>query len=220
MSFSLVLLSFCTAEKDPSIEKWWVNGSRIYCEDASPMTCLQIQKTEKLDPEAWQIFDKGIDGFQPKSGNIYLMKVKVIPPANPIPKDAFALRYQFIDLISIYTTEDLVRTDVWEIKQVYQIKNPLDQLSKEPLLFEFDLVEKTYAGNLGCNHIQGQIISHTGPILRFGLGASTKKACTDMSVEKAVTKGLADTRTYQIQQEKMRFMDEEGKTILEFDRKK
>lgn len=220
ISIAVLGLTFCTSEKDPSIENWWVNGSRISCEGVFPMNCLQIQKTEKFDPEAWQVFYDEIDGFEPQAGIIYQVKVKVNPLANPIPQDASALHYQLLGIISRQTTENIGKFDVWKVTQVYQFMNPMNPLSKDPLLFEFNLSEKTYSGDLGCNHVHGQIIGHTGSSLRFGLGASTKMACEDMSIERAVGKGLKDTRTYRIQEEKMRFMDEKGKIILEFEKLK
>lgn len=215
---ALLGLTVCTPAQDPSTETWWVNGTTVSCEGAFPMNCLQIQKTDKLALDSWQLFYDQIEGFEPQSGNIYQVKIKITPQSSPIPQDASALNYKLIEIISEYSNESLKPNEFWKITRAYQIKNPVHPFSRKALLFEFDLTKKTYSGNLGCNSVHGQISLNSGPNLKFGIGMSTKMACGDMAIENAVAKGLSETRTYQITKNKMIFFDKNGESLLEFER--
>lgn len=217
---SLLGMSLCTPENDPSLENWWIDGTTVSCVGAYPMNCLQVQKNEKIDPNAWELFYDQIEDFEAEPGVIYQAKVKVTPKAEPIPQDASSMHYKLIEVVSKYSNDNLKSNEFWKVTRALEIKNPVHPFTNESLIFEFDLKEKTYSGDLGCNKIHGKIIQNTASKLQFGMGLSTKMACGDMAVENAVSKGLGETRTYKIEKNQMHFFNQDGKIVLEFEKTK
>jgi len=217
---SLLGMSLCTPENDASLENWWIDGTTVSCVGVSPNNCLQVQKNEKIDPNAWELFYDHIEDFEAKPGVIYQVKVKVTPKAEPIPQDASSMHYKLIEVISKYSYDALKSNESWKVTKAFEIKNPTHSFTNEPLIFEFNLKQKTYSGDLGCNKIHGQITQNTASKLQFAVGISTKMACGDMATEHAISKGLGETRTYKIEKNRMTFFNQEGKIVLEFEKTK
>lgn len=206
----------CTKENDNSTETWWVNSARVDCVGMRPMTCLQVQKNEKPDSNSWLLFYDEIKGFNFEPGNIYQIKVKVTKKAEPVPADASSLNYKFVELISKEIDRSLRLTNIWKVVQVGDINNPQHSTTKEALIFEFNATAKTYSGNMGCNTVRGQIIENDGEKLSFGPGASTKMACPDLDIENSIGKAIAETKSYRIENNRLKFLNEAGKILIEF----
>uniref|UniRef100_UPI0025EBD706 META domain-containing protein n=1 Tax=Algoriphagus sp. TaxID=1872435 RepID=UPI0025EBD706 len=104
----------------------------------------------------------------------------------------------------------------WKVLQAGEIRNPISIKSKEALIFEFNAGELTFFGDLGCNTIRGKIKSIDPKNIEFGPGASTKMACIDMSVENEILKAISETKTYQIAENQLTLLDQNGALLMLF----
>jgi heat shock protein HslJ len=197
-------------------ETWWINSAKKECTGAGPMSCLQIQKGETIDPDGWELFYSGIEGFEYEAGNIYQIEVIVTDRAQPIPADASSKIYRLEKVISKEIDKSIRLTNIWVVKSVNDILDPKGFKNKEALTFEFDASAKTYFGNAGCNSIRGAIKENDSRNLLLGPGATTMMACPDMSIEQAISKALIDTRSYSIENNILTFINETGETLITF----
>ena len=215
---SLLAMTFCTSANDQSFETWWVDGTSVTCEGEGTMNCIQIQKNEQIDPNAWELFYDKIEGFEAETGNIYEIRVKITSKTPPIPQDASSFNYELVEIISSKSNNLSSANDNWRVVTVGAVKYPLNPFTNESLIFEFEMNKKSYSGDLGCNKIAGKIIERKGEKILLDLGASTKMACVDMSLENAVSNGLKDTKSYKIENNRMTFLNQEGKILIEFEK--
>ncbi|MEP0714341.1 DUF4377 domain-containing protein [Algoriphagus sp.] len=207
----------CESQSDNNTETWWINSSKVACTGVGPMSCLQIQKSEELDPDgAWELFYSDIKGFDYEPGNIYQIKLKVTDRAEPTPADASSKVYELVEVMSKKADPALRLTNIWKLTQVGEIQNPTGFRSEAALTFEFDASMKTYVGNMGCNSVRGEIKENDGQKLLLGPGATTMKACPDMAVEQAISQALIDTRGYKVENNQLYLMNEAGQTLMTF----
>jgi len=217
MLLSILGTSSCIENNQkPESETWWINSSKKECTGEGPMSCLQIQKGEKIDPNSWEFFYSGIQGFEYEPGNIYQIEVSVTDRAQPIPADASSKIYKLEKVISKEMDKSLRLTNVWVVRSVNIIPNPKDSKNNEALTFEFNASDKTYSGNAGCNSIRGPIKQNDGEKLLLGPGATTRMACPDMSIEQAISKALIDTRSYSIENTILTFKNKAGTALITF----
>jgi heat shock protein HslJ len=217
MLLSILGMSSCTEiNQKPENETWWINSSKKECTVEGPMSCLQIQKGEKINPNSWDFFYSGIQGFEYEPGNIYQIEVSVTDRAEPIPADASSKIYKLEKLISKEIDKSLRLTNIWVVKSINDILDPKDFKNNGTLTFEFNASEKTYFGNTGCNSIRGPIQENDGEKLLLGSGATTKMACPDMSMEQAISKALIDTRSYSIENNILTFKNEADSALITF----
>jgi heat shock protein HslJ len=214
---SLIGMAFCTSENDQSIETWWVDGTSVTCEGVVPMNCIQIQKNQQIDPDAWKLFYDKIEGFEAETGNIYQIRVKITSKTSPIPQDVSSANYELVEIISSTSNKLFLANSNWRVLSVGGVKDPLNPFTNESLIFEFEMNKKSYSGDLGCNKIAGKITERKGEKILFDLGASTKMACVDMSLENAISNGLKETKSYKIENNQMRFFNQEGQILIEFE---
>lgn len=206
----------CDRQSDGIIETWWVNSAKVACTGVAPMSCLQIQKGDKIDPDSWQFFYSTIKGFDYEPGKIYQIKVKITDKEGPVPADASSKNYELVEIMSKETDPALRITNSWKITKVGDIEHPTGFKNKEELTFEFDASNNTYMGNMGCNTVRGEIKLNDGKKLLLGPGAATRMACPDMTVEKAISNALVDTRGYQLEKNQLYFLNEAGETLMVF----
>lgn len=205
----------CDRHEDENVENWWVNSAKVSCTGVSPMSCLQIQKGDEIDPSAWEFFYSGIEGFEYEPGNIYQIKVKSTPKEN-VPADASSINYELVKVISKESDPSLRLTNIWKVISVGNIQNPKNSRTEEDLTFEFNASEKTYFGDTGCNSVRGEIKENDGEKLLLGPGATTMMACPDMNVENAVSKALIDARSFKVENNQLLLMNDAGATLITF----
>src|SRR5690606_3569657 len=130
--------------------------------------------------------------------------------------DASSKNYELVEIMSKETDPALRITNIWKVTQVRGIENPRGFKSQEALTFEFNATEKTYVGNMGCNSVRGPIKENDGEKLILGPGAATMMACPDMSIEKAISKALIDTRGYKLENNQLYLLNDAGETLITF----
>lgn len=203
----------CQKEED-TIETWWVNSSKKDCTGVGPMSCLQIQKGQSIDPNAWEFFYGKIEGFEYEAGNIYQLKVNVTPKEKPVPADASSLNYELVSIISKEMDKKLRLTNIWKVVKAGSLEKPVNPKSKESLVFEINASEMSYFGDLGCNTVRGKIQDLDESNLVLGPGASTKMACMDMSSENAILQAISKIKSYQIADNQLTLFDENGAEVM------
>ncbi|MEN2283642.1 DUF4377 domain-containing protein [Algoriphagus sp. SE2] len=217
LSLIVIILSVMSCEKEGTdIETWWINSSKKDCVGVGPMSCLQIQKAKTLEEGNWQFFYDQIQGFDYEPGYIYQIKVKVSDRSTPVPADASSKVYQLVEIMSKEMDENLRITNTWKLLKVGEIENPINKKSNETLIFEFNASEMSFFGDMGCNTVRGKIQSIDSTNIEFGPGASTKMACIDMSVENEILKAITATKTYQIGENQLTLLDDNGAVLMVF----
>jgi heat shock protein HslJ len=215
--FIAIILSVLSCEKESAdLETWWINSAKKDCVGVGPMSCLQIQKADTIDSTQWRFFYDQIEGFEYEPGYIYQVRVKVIKKSEPIPADASSMKYELVKIVSKEMDENLKLTNSWKVLKVGDIEQPTNSKTKEALIFELDASKRFYSGDLGCNTVRGSIKSLDQLKLEFGPGASTKMACMDMSVENEILKAITNTKAYQIAENQLTLLDENGAVLLLF----
>jgi len=209
-------MSCNAAMEQENIETWWVNSSKVDCVGVGPMSCFQVQSNETIDPEAWTLHYAGIKGFDYQAGNMYQIKVKVSDRPEPIPADASAKIYEFVEVISSTPDPSLRLTNIYKVASVGDSTEPKNSNSGEALTFEFNASNKTYFGDMGCNTVRGGIKVNDGENLELTPGMATLMACENMEVEDAISQALVNTRSYEIAEGEMKFFDENNEVLITF----
>lgn len=203
-------------ENQNKTETWWINSAKVDCTGVGPMSCFQIQKGEKIDSEAWEMFYNEISGFNYEPGNIYQIKVEIVQKNDPIPADASSIDYKLVEILSKETDPSLRLTNIWKVLEVGEFTDPKSFKNGEALIFEINRTARTYFGNMGCNSVRGAIKEADGEKLVLGPGAATMMACPDMKVEQAIGKALIETRRYKIESNQLHLLDSAGNNLMKF----
>lgn len=212
----VVSLISCAAPMEENTEIWWINSAKVDCVGMGPMTCMQIQSNETIDPDAWTLFYDGIQGFEYEPGFIYQLKVRILDREAPIPQDASSKIYELVEIISKEVDPSLRLTNIWKVIAVGDLDNPTKADSEDPLIFEFNASAKTYFGDMGCNTVRGSIKSNDGSALTLGPGAATMMACITMETENLVSNALKNVTRYEIADRQLHFFDPNGQKLISF----
>ena len=210
-----VTLPALAADGGPMKETWWINSAKTDCVGVAPMTCFEVQRSPTLDPEGWELFYSHIEGFEYEPGYLYQVIVEVRDRPPPLPADVSAKTYALVEILSQAADPALRLTNLWKVVSVGDIREPRNAKG-QPLVFEFNASMRTYAGDLGCNRIRGALTQNDGRQLKLGAGMATLMSCADMSVEDAVSTALTTTRSYDLRNGVLRFLDEDGAELMTF----
>ena len=212
---ALFLAPWMNTHAQPITETWWVNSAKKDCVGVAPMTCLEIQRNATVDPEGWELFYSPIRGFEFEPGYRYHIEVSIRDRSPPIPADASAKTYELVGILVKSPDPTLRLTNLWKVISVGDMENPTNARGNA-LVFEFNASMRTYAGDLGCNRINGPLLPYDDERLKLGPGIATLMSCRDMSVENAVSKALQATHRYGFHQGLLRFLDEDGEELMTF----
>lgn len=96
-----------------------------------------------------------------------------------------------------------------------QITEPVD--GQWPHI-EFNTIDATISGNVGCNQLMGNFTYNNKGDLKFERVASTRMMCPDMTVEDEVNRALPQVRHYTFNRvtSVMAMTGEKGDTLLKF----
>ncbi len=100
---------------------------------------------------------------------------------------------------------------------IYSVRNNVLTDEERPYI-TFDLKQKRFYGNNGCNYINGDIIVGGNAELRLDNFIATMKTCQDVPYEYLINLAVSDVRSYAVRQDgSITFLDLKdgaGKTIL------
>ncbi len=104
--------------------------------------------------------------------------------------------------------------DIWVLESMQTSIINVDA-ERRPML-ELYVDEMRVSGSDGCNRISGKIEMLDEKHLKFGMIASTRRACPDMTIPDIFTKALSEVRQYRRQGLKLFLMNSIGQEILQF----
>lgn len=201
-------------ENTPLTETWWINSAKVDCMGVGPMTCFQIQKSESIESDKWELFYDQIEGFSYEPGNLYQVNVEITEKPKPIPADASSLSYKLVEVLSKEADKRLALTNSWKVVYVGRFQDPKSFKNGNALILELNVSAGTYFGELGCNTVRGSLVVEDQSRITLGPGATTMMACPDMEVEIDMKKALQKIRKYKFDKGLLYFLDEEEKTMM------
>jgi len=195
---------------------YWVNNSKADCVGVGPMKCLQIQRGEKFNPDAWQLFYGGIEGFVYQPGNIYKLLVKeeriqfVQRPA-----DVSSIRYSLVRILDEKVDVVLRLNDIWALEEIGAQKVCLTDGLQRPVL-EINTREMRVLGNDGCNDFSGIIKNVDSNTILLGPVVATRRRCTEMLLSDQIHEKLLDLHSYAIKGLRLFLYDSKGNQLMVF----
>lgn len=91
------------------------------------------------------------------------------------------------------------------------------QANRRPML-EIYVNEMRVSGSDGCNRISGNLETLDEKNLKFGMMASTRRACQDMVLSDMFTKALSEISEYRMESLKLFLLNVDGQEILQFNK--
>ncbi len=188
-------------QENMETETFWINSAKVDCVGVSPMTCLQIQKSNVIVYKAWQNFYTKIEGFEYEPGYIYRVKVAV-ESLNPktVPADASAKRYELIEVLEKEADPRLLINDIWVLTQI-EGKNIAISDERERPRLEIQVTKRRITGKGVCNQMMGDIEDLTTKKIKFGAIGMTRKMClNNISLEDQYGKLMGEVAEYTIEE--------------------
>lgn len=110
-------------------------------------------------------------------------------------------------------TDGITLHDIWALKKIEQKKY---KKTFRQIYLEFNIKEKTFYGNDGCNQILGRLEKVTKTQLIFGLVSGTLMACENMNTSEKFTQTLEQVRFYRVENLHLYLLDKNKKELLNF----
>jgi heat shock protein HslJ len=217
----VMALSGCATKKlqTTSAEIWWVNGSKVDCNGVGPMKCLQIQKSDTIQPGKWQNLYTEIEGFNFQNG--YLFKIKVaeekLNPAK-VPADGSAKKYKLVEILEKTPDLRFALHDLWVLEAINgeMVKKPENDDQRPLPAIEINVTEMRVMGSDGCNRLTGSISKLENGEIELGPVAQTKKLCLDNDIPDRFNALFAQAKKYHRDGVHLIFSDGTGKELLKF----
>ena len=213
---TIFFLSCSGGDKKQEQYVYWVNSNKASCVGLVPKKCLQIQKSETLDPSAWESFHAPIQGFEYQAGYIFKIVVKErhLDPAD-LPADASSIEYILVEILEKRQDMKLRINQIWV---AIEIKGEilLDGVSGLSLpKLEINVGDMRYMGTDACNNYNGGIIELDDHTIRFGVAAGTRMMCMDMKIPDLFNATLPEVMTWEIKENKLHLFDADGKEVMQ-----
>lgn len=217
----MMVISGCATKKmqTKSAEIWWINGSKVDCSGVGPMKCLQIQKSDTIQPGNWQNLYTEIEGFNFQNG--YLFKVKVaeekLNPAK-VPADGSSVKYKLLEVLEKTPDPRFALHDIWVLEAINgeTVKKPENNDQRPLPAIEINVTEMRVMGSDGCNRLTGSITKLENGEIELGPVAQTKKLCLDTDIPERFNAAFAQLKKYHRDGLQLFFSDETGKELLRF----
>jgi heat shock protein HslJ len=213
------ILSCSAGDKQGEKHVYWVNSSMASCVGMAPSRCLQVQKSEILDPDAWESFHASIKGFKYEAGYIYKIVVKErhLDPAD-LPADASSIEYTLVEILE--KTQDLKFRiqDVWQLSQIMESTGLADVKSSSLPQLEINVGEMSYHGTDGCNRFSGGIAQLDDRSIRFGISAGTRMMCQDMKVPDLFNATLPQVSSWEINENVLYLFNTSNEKLMQLKR--
>ncbi|WP_051285130.1 DUF4377 domain-containing protein [Aequorivita capsosiphonis] len=225
LAFFISAIALNTCEND-STEKlagtiFFVNSSRADCTGVGPMKCFQTQESDTLDPEGWQLFYAGIEGFSYQPGYIYklLIKKEKLDPAT-VPADASSIKYTLVKVLEKNKDKKFLLDDIWKVTSIQGEKIEIPETTNpnqdNDLVLAIDLLEMKTLGYNGCNNFHGTIETSDNNSVTFKITGATKMMCPNMELPSNYKSALEKAKTYKMEDLQLYFYDAEGNEVLKF----
>lgn len=185
----LLFVVSCMAHEPQSETLLFIDSSLHDCVGVAKQKCMKVKFGEN---EEWTYFYDQIEGFTFEEGYTYTLSIRTHSVANP-PADGSSKRYVLDRLIAKEAVTD--HKDLHGKWRVMKIGDK-QSLAQTPD-FLFNVNDKQVSGSAGCNNYQGSIELKANE-LTFGPMATTRKLCSDMSVEDLFLDTLKKVAYYKV----------------------
>jgi len=206
----------CSAEnKKQEQHVYWINSTKVSCIGLAPTRCMQIQRSENLNPSSWESFHGTIHGFEYQEGYIYKIIVKEnhLDPAD-LPADASSIEYTLVEIIEKRQDLKLRINDIWVAIEIKGESLVTDTVGIALPQLEINVGDMRYMGNDACNQYNGGIIELDDQRIRFGIAAGTRMMCMDMRIPDLFNASLPEINTWEIKENKLKLFDADGKKVM------
>lgn len=212
---TIFFLSCGAGEKNQDQQIYWVNSTKVSCVGLTPMKCLQIQKSETLDPSIWESFHGSIQGFEYQAGYIYkiIVNERQLDSAD-LPEDASSIEYTLVEILEKRQDLKLRINDIWVAIEINGDTLVADTVNPALPQLEINVGEMRYMGNDACNNYNGGIIELDDTTIRFGIAAGTRMMCMDMTIPDLFNTSLPEVISWEIQESNLQLFDANGKKIM------
>ena len=205
----------CATQKNMNNNEftYWINSAKVSCTGVGEMSCMQIQKGEKIEFDKWTLFHDHIQGFQYQPGFIYklIVKEEQLDSAN-VPADASSIKYTLVKQLEKKNDTKFAIHDIWVLDSMDGIDYQHAQF-KHPTI-EINTIENRFFGNDGCNNMFGGIDTLTHNELRFGMIGSTLMACDDMTLSDTFRQKMEEVKFYEVIDSKLYLLNGNKETQL------
>ncbi|MEM1327298.1 MAG: META domain-containing protein [Bacteroidota bacterium] len=193
---------------------YWVGSIKADCEGVSPTKCLQVSRSETLADANWENFYSSIEGFEFEEG--YLQKIEVkerkLNPQN-VPADGSSIEYKLVKVLEKKKDEQITLDRKWVATMIRGEK--LGNMDQLPTLL-IDQAEMRISGNSSCNRYSANITWLSGRKMTIDRIGSTKRMCSNMSVEQAFTTALSEVTHFKIEGKELMLYNENDAIVLRF----
>ncbi len=212
---TIFFLSCSAGDKNQDQHVYWVNSTKVSCVGLAPTKCLQIQKSETLDPSAWEAFHAPIQGFDYQTGYIYKIVVKEnhLDPSD-IPADVSSVEYSLVEILEKRQDLKLRINEIWVPVEIQGKTLLTDTADLSLPQLEINVAELRYLGSDGCNNYNGGIIELDDRIIRFGVAAGTRMMCEDMQIPDLFNQTIPEVMTWEIIENKLHLFDTDGSELM------
>ena len=216
---TIFIFSCATGDTQGSKHVYWINSTKASCLGMAPAKCLQVQRSEMLDPAAWVSFHAPIKGFEYEPGYIYklLVRERHLDP-DSIPADASSIEYTLVEILERRQDMKLGINDTWVLLKIKEetLQAAVEGIS--PPHLEINVGEMRYLGKDGCNNFNGGIIELDERTVRFGIAAGTRMMCPDMKVPDLFNSTLPAVSSWEVKENMLHLFDDAGKELMQLKR--
>jgi len=213
---TIFLLSCAAGDTQGSKHVYWVNSTKASCVGMAPTKCLQVQRSEMLDPSAWESFHAPINGFEYEPGYIYklLVKERFLDP-DSIPADASSIEYTLVEILERRQDMKLRINDTWVLLKIQEetLQAVVEGISHPRV--EINVGDMRYLGKDGCNNFNGAIIELDESRIRFGVTAGTRMMCPDMNIPDLFNSTLPAVSSWEVREDMLHLFDDAGKELMQ-----
>lgn len=214
-----LFLSCSAGDKQGDTHIYWINSTLASCVGMAPTKCLQVQKSETMDPSGWKSFHASIKGFEYEPGYFYKLVVKEhAPDPADLPADASSIEYSLVEILEKRQDMKFRINDSWELLKINEVNLEAGLEGISAPLLEINAGEMRYLGNDGCNNFTGGIIELDDQRIRFGIAAGTRMMCQDMTIPDLFNRSLPEISIWQIKENKLHLLSNEGLEVMQFKR--
>ncbi len=212
---TIFFLSCSAGDKNQDQHVYWVNSTKVSCVGLAPTKCLQIQKSETLDPSAWEAFHAPIHDFDYQIGYIYKIVVKEnhLDPSH-IPADVSSVEYSLVEILEKRQDLKLRINEIWVPVEIQGKTLLTDTADLSLPQLEINVAELRYLGSDGCNNYNGGIIELDDRIIRFGVAAGTRMMCEDMQIPDLFNQTIPEVMTWEIIENMLHLFDTDGSELM------
>lgn len=215
----MIFMVSCATQKANKFNEYiyWVNSSKVPCDEVSDMQCLKVQKGDTLNYKNWQYFHSSIEGFDYQPGYIY----KLIVHEEKIEKvsaDTSSIKFTLAKILEKQQDARLRINDIWIVESIDDEKIQINSTNKRQKIpqIEFDISEMKVIGNDGCNNFFGSIKNIEAEKLILNPLAGTKMACLGTDIPDKFNAALSRVTRYKIENLRLMLSDDSENKLLTF----